>query len=568
MPTFLGGRASVTKRSFPVLPKTADVIVIGAGAGGAAAAWALARKDVKVILIDAGPSYNTSEYKVADDDWELGGFLGKPGYQGQYEIIAGQPFDPARVRLRNQLAPRRRVSSRTSRGVGKYLHVRGIGGTTLHFTGWMHRLHPRSFQMNTLFGVAADWPVSYAELEPYYLLAEQMVGVAGPDIVQGRPRSAPMPLPPHKPSMLSQAVMRGGERVGMHFMENCVAAPTRPYLGRPECNYCGCCSKGCVRGDKGSADLTFVWPATETGNCKVLPNHTLVHLERGENDLLKGAIVADAHGIRHKIIASHYILAAGAVETPRLLLAMNGLGNESGEVGRNFMETLTVAVTGLHREPIGSHRGYPEDTICWDYSAPDSIEGTPGGAIFFPVAAASDYIGPARYAERLVEGFGTQFKRKLIETFGRAVGVGAICENLPNPKSHVSLSPDNTDSHGLPIARITSYLPELELDRMAFVADKAESVLLASGVDEMLERYTTYEQFESTHVMGTCRMGRDPETSVVDARQRSHRWRNLWISDTSVFPSCGSGEGLSLTAHALSIRLAENMLAQETGAKS
>ena len=86
MPTFLGGRASVTKRSFPVLPKTADVIVIGAGAGGAAAAWALARKDVKVILIDAGPSYNTSEYKVADDDWELGGFLGKPGYQGQYEI--------------------------------------------------------------------------------------------------------------------------------------------------------------------------------------------------------------------------------------------------------------------------------------------------------------------------------------------------------------------------------------------------------------------------------------------------------------------------------------------------
>ena len=163
MPTFLGGRASVTKRSFPVLPKTADVIVIGAGAGGAAAAWALARKDVKVILIDAGPSYNTSEYKVADDDWELGGFLGKPGYQGQYEIIAGQPFDPARVRLRNQLAPRRRVSSRTSRGVGKYLHVRGIGGTTLHFTGWMHRLHPRSFQMNTLFGVAADWPVSYAE---------------------------------------------------------------------------------------------------------------------------------------------------------------------------------------------------------------------------------------------------------------------------------------------------------------------------------------------------------------------------------------------------------------------
>jgi choline dehydrogenase-like flavoprotein len=553
--------------SVPAPSRSADVLVIGAGAGGAAAAWALARRGVKVILIDTGSAYDASDYKVTHDDWELGHFAGKPGYQGRYEIIAGQPLDPARSHLRNELAPRRRVSPRTTRGTGKYLHIRGVGGTTLHFTGWMHRLHPHSLQMNTRFGVAADWPVSYAELEPYYLLAEQMVGVAGPDSVPGRPRSAPMPLPAHKLSTLSQAVMTGGASLGMRFMENCVAAPTRPYLGRPECNYCGCCARGCVRGDKASADIAFAWPAQATGNCTILSSHTLVELERGDNDLLKAAIVVDASGTRHKIEARHYVLATGAIETPRLLLAMNGLGNESGQVGQNFMETLAVSVTGLHREPLGTHRGYPEDSICWDYSAPDSIEAIPGGALFFPVAASADYIGPARYAERLVEGIGTAFKRKLVESFGRAVGVGAICENLPNPGSHVSLSPSHSDDYGLPIARITSHLPELELDRMTFIAKKAEAVLFASGVDELLERYSTYEKFESSHVMGTCRMGNDPETSVVDARQRSHRWRNLWISDTSVFPSCGSGEGPSLTAHALSIRLADNMIAQQTGAR-
>lgn len=543
------------------LPRKSDVVVIGAGAGGAASAWALARQGVKVVLVDAGPGFSADEYKVSDDDWEIQGFPQKAGSQGRYEIRAGQPFEDRWSRLRNRLAPRLRQPSRTRRAGREYSHVRGIGGTTLHFTGWMHRLRPEAFEMNSRFGVAADWPLKYAELEPYYLQAEQLVGVAGPARVTGRPRSAPFPTAAHPLSTLSQTIAAGGRKLGLQFAQNQVASPTIAYAGRPPCNYCNCCFKGCPRGDKGSADLVFVRPAEESGNCKVFPRHTLVELVRGKNDQIISAVLADASGTRHEITARHFVLSAGAIETPRLLLAMDNLANESGLVGRNFMETLSGAVTGLHPDRIGSHRGYPEDAISWNFNAPDAIDGVAGGALMMPVAASTDYIGPARYAERLVQGFGTQLKRDVIAAFGKAAGVGVICESLPNPKSFISLSDAQRDEYGMPLARINSFLPEMELQRLAFAMKMAEDVLLASGVPKVLERFTTYEEFFSTHVMGTCRMGTDPETSVVNASQRSHRWSNLWISDTSVFPSSGSGEGPSLTTYALSIRMSDQIVA-------
>jgi len=544
------------------LPKSTDVLVIGAGAGGAAAAWALARKGVQVVLIDAGPEFTADEYKVSDTDWELSGLPNKPGSQGRHEIVADPPLDDRWPGLRNLLAPRQRFSNKSHRRAGAYSHVRGIGGTTLHFAGWMHRLRPEAFEMFSRYGVAADWPLSYDELEPYYLLAEQMIGVAGPMAVAGRPRSGSFPTPAHEPSLLSQTISKGGAKLGCRFVPNPVAAPSRPYNNQPECNYCGCCSKGCPRGDKGSADLTFVIPARQTGNCQVFPLHTLVDLQRGKHDALTSAMVVDDTGARHQIAASHYVLAGGAIETPRLLLSMDGLANESGQVGRNFMETLASGITGLHPEQIGSHRGLPEDSICWDLNAPDAIPGIPGGAVIAPTVASSGYLGPARYAERLVEGFGTAFKQRLLETFGRAAGLMVICENLPNSQSFISLSEQTVDANMMPVAQINSYLPDMEVERLAYATAKAEDILIASGVPKVLERSTTYEQFNTTHIMGTCRMGTDPDKSVVNASQRSHRWKNLWIADASVFASSGGGDAPSLTIHALSLRMADAMFDQ------
>lgn len=542
------------------------MLIAGAGAGGAAAAWALAAKGVKVVLLDAGPRFTNDQYNNSEDDWEAAGFPSGPGSQGRYELVTGQPLKDKWSNLRNLSAPRRRRNSRTHRTGRSYMHVRGVGGSTLHYTGWTHRLHPHSFEMKTRFGVAADWGISYGELEPYYTRAEYLIGVAGPASVPGRPMSKSFPTPAHPLCFHSQHIAKAAGKFGITVHPNPISAPSSIWAGRPQCNYCGCCHKGCQRGDKGSSDLVFVGPAEETGNCVVFANHTLVDIRKGEDDRLKSAVVASLDGARHEIKFEHIIVAAGAVETPRLLLAMDGLGNESGQVGRNFMETLGLGITGLAQVQIGSHRGFPEDSISWDFSRPGSIPDNPGGAILTPGVISADYHGPARYADRLLEGFGTGFKRKLAEDFGKAAGINVICENLPNPRSFVDLSDTATDHTGHPIARINSYLPELELERLSFMAQKAEAILKEAGVVEVQDRFSTFEQFAAAHVMGTCRMGADPEHSVVNTQLRSHRWQNLWICDASVFASSGSGEGPTLTLHALALRLADAITASKGNA--
>ena len=167
--------------------------------------------------------------------------------------------------------------------------------------------------------------------------------------------------------------------------------------------------------------------------------------------------------------------------------------------------------------------------------------------------------GPIAYATRVVGGWGREHKQGMRETFGRALGVGGIGESLPNPRSFVDLDPEARDEHGLPLARIHSYLPDRELERLSFVAKTSREILRASGVERIIEEVGTYDQFNSTHVFGTCRMGADPQDSVVDAHCRSHRWKNLYITDASVFPSSGGGEAPSLTIQALAIRAADHM---------
>lgn len=538
-------------------PSETDVLVIGAGAGGSAAAWALARHGVNVTLIDAGPAFSPTEYGVADDDWERRRFPRKPGSRGRYTFAPGQMLDPAWDELREVSPFFSGKTARTTRRMYRYGHVRGVGGTTLHFTGWMHRLHPQAFEMRTLFGVAADWPLTYQELEPYYEIAEAVVGVAGPETVANRPRRSPFPTPAHPMNRLSQTLRTGARKLGYSWTENPISSPSRPYGGRPACNYCGCCHWGCPISDKGSADVTFLPAAVETGKCTIHPRRTLVELERGLGDEIVAAIVVGEDGERHRIAANHFVLAAGAIETPRLLLAMNGLGNESGQVGRNFMESILAYMVGLHPDPVGSHRGYPEDSVTWDLNAPDAIPGSIGGALILPWVASSRLLGPAEYATQLIDGFGTDHKKKLREAFGHAVGTMAICENLPNDDSYVTLDAQQTDDHGLPLAQINSFLPDRELTRFSYARSVAKDILLASGVPEILLANSSYERFSSSHVFGTCRMGHSEDTTVVAANGRSHRWRNLWISDASVFPTSGSGEGPTLTIHALAIRTAD-----------
>jgi choline dehydrogenase-like flavoprotein len=445
--------------------------------------------------------------------------------------------------------------------------VRGVGGTTLHFTGEAHRLHPRAMKMRSEFGLAADWPIDYATLEPYYTIAEKAIGVAGPAQDPWRPRSAPYPLPAHRLSYASEQLHAGCRKLGLSLIANSLAALSAPYGGRPACNYCSNCNRGCPRTDKGSVDVTLLRQATKTGRCTIRPQSPAVRIETGRDDRVAGVLYRDSAGRMQRAAAKAVIVACGAVETPRLLLlsksldSPDGLANESGLVGRNFMETLAWKSSGLHPGPLGSHRGLPADGICWDFNAPDAIPGVIGGCRFAPGIAEADLLGPINYAVRVVEGWGRSHKRALRQTFGNALSVGAIGESLPNAGSYVDLDPERRDASGNALARIHSFLPEAELRRLEFMARKAREILEASSVEQIFEEYGSYDAFSATHVFGTCRMGLSPTDSVVDPYGRSHRWRNLFVTDASVFPSSGGGEAPSLTIEALAIRSAERLVA-------
>jgi len=415
-----------------------QVIVIGSGPGGSAIAWSLATAGIKVRILETGPRYNPrTDYHLSRNDWEQDLFPEKTPSRGRQTYAPLQVLETRWDELRSWNLLKGKSIRGNRRYFAGYSHVIGVGGTTLHYTGESHRLHPLAMQMKSRFGVAADWPFDYNELEPFYQETEHVIGVAGPVTDPTRPRNAPYPLPPHAMSYATQKLGEGCSKLGLSWIPNPVASLSRPYDGRPPCNYCGQCARGCPRLDKGTADITFVAKALDSGNCTLDTISQVIRLETGDNDRVKAAVYVDSDGVLHRAEADLFVVACGAIETPRLLLnsagpqATDGLANESGLVGKNFMELIYWVSNGLHPEPLGSYRGLPSDAICWDYNAPDAIPGVIGGARFSPNTLESDLSGPINYAKRVVGGWGHSHKEDMRSQFGRVLSVGgmgcAIC---------------------------------------------------------------------------------------------------------------------------------------------
>ncbi|MFQ5666631.1 MAG: GMC oxidoreductase [Candidatus Binatia bacterium] len=424
----------------------------------------------------------------------------------------------------------------------------------------------------------ADWPLTYDELEPFYVETERLSGVAGAatapeaDPFAG-PRSQPFPLPPQPPMYVGRVLANGAARLGYHPFNYPSAINTRPYDGRSPCVSCGFCSGyGCPRNAKGSPAVTTLRRALLTGNCQLRYNaHATRLLLDGSRRQVLGVEYVDDAGRRRSATADCVILAASAIETVRLCLLSDpggpGVGNSSGHLGRHMLFHFQTIGAGIFKQRLHGERGRSVTHGMGDFRG--ITEGGAGlrpdrplgGVIEFstssePITAARESLRPE--AVRFARLVGLSLKQLLVESpFNAHIAVMIMQgEDAPQPWNRVDLDPTVRDVFGLPVPRFTYKNHAFELDASTFYKPEMLRVQEAAGA-----AFGFFSPFDpavpprSRHVLGGLRMGDDPAESVCDRWGKFHDLDNLYAADGSVFVTA-SGYNPTPTIIALALRLA------------
>jgi choline dehydrogenase-like flavoprotein len=519
-----------------------DVLIIGAGASGAAFAWSLADTRMKILCLEQGEWMDPARYPSAGADWEL-------------RVQSDMAFSP-NVRKRPADYP-----INDSESPIKPALFNAVGGSTITYAAHFPRLHPSDFRARTLDGVADDWPLDYATLEPYYTLNERIMGVAG---LAGDPAYPPKEpaLPPVPLGRLGERVARGFDLLGWHWWPSDSAIATRAYEGRAPCINLGPCTSGCAQGAKASTDVTY-WPAALRRGVQLEANCRVREISVGGDGLADGVVYYDAQGVERRQRAEIVVLACNGIGTPRLLLNScsrqfpDGLANRSGLVGRNLMFHPYAMVNGLFPERLEGYKGPVGcGLMSQEFYETDARRGFARGYSFELMRG----VGPVSIAlwaaaqGRL--GWGDRHHEMYEAVFDRTAGLLAICEDLPEPHNQVTLDPELCDAHGIPAPRIQYRLSENSEKMLAHGSARATEALRAAGAEQVFAEAPL--RVAGWHLMGTARMGRDPARSVVNEWGRSHDVRNLFVIDGSLFVTAGAVNPTN-TIQALALYIADRI---------
>jgi choline dehydrogenase-like flavoprotein len=519
-----------------------DVLIIGAGASGAAVAWSLAETRMRVVCFEQGDWMRPQDYPSNFTNYESQGF-------GPFSIdpnVRGRPTD----------YPINNDDSAVT-----VVNFNGVGGSTILYGAHFPRLHPSDFRVRTLDGVADDWPIDYATLEPYFAQNDRIMGVSG---LAGDPMYPPKqpPLPPLPIGLVGETVARGFNQLGWHWWPSDSAIISQPYEGRGQCLNLAPCLSGCAQGAKSSTDITY-WPEAIRRGVELRTRHRVREITLDEHGLANGVVYYDAEGKENFQRAHVVILACNGVGTPRLLLNSvsarfpNGLANSSGLVGKNLMFHPVAWVQGVFAERLDSHKGPGACCIL----SKQFYESDPArGFVRGYNMQISRGAGPLATAlGGLANGtipWGPGHHEAFARRFDHVASIGILCEDLPEPHNTVTLDPALKDADGIPAPKITYRYSENSLRMLAHGTARAEEALRAAGAVEVMSSGPLRQS--GWHLLGTARMGNDPATSVVNAWGRSHDVRNLFIVDGSLFVTSG-GVNPASTIQALALYIADRM---------
>jgi len=531
-----------------------DFVIIGSGAAGGILAKELSAGGFRVVVLEQGPYLTESDF--THDEVKV----------FAQDLLTNHP----------KLQPNtfRKTPDEKAKPQRALMYGRCVGGTTVHFTANFWRFHEIDFIERSKVGLIpgtgfTDWPITYADLEPYYSKVEWEIGVSG---LAGAspfdpPRSKPYPMPPLPVKSSGVIFERAARKLGWHPFPAPMAILSQPRAGRSACINCGfCLGFGCEVGAKSSSLATAIRMAERTGRCDIRPNSYVHRIETDANGRAVGAVYFDEQRATHLQKAKAVIVCANGAETPRLLLLSankqfpDGLANSSGLVGKYLMLNSNTVAVGVFEQPLNDYKGYCVSRVLHDFYEldPQKVGFYGGGGLdarfdFTPISFAFAGVPPE------TPRWGKDFKAKLAHNFTRTMEIFCHGTSLPLENNSFSLDSELKDAWGLPALRLTYKDHPDDLKLVNWLSARAGDLLEAAGAQKKWG-FPITEQQMAFHLLGTCRMGNDPKTSVINTDHRTHDVKNLFLCDGSSLVTSGRGQP-TMTIEALAFRAADRITA-------
>ena len=550
-------------------PKVFDVCIIGSGAGGGTAAKVLTEGGLNVVMLEAGPPLNPAKdfkehvwpYQLAHRGVGVGGRSDEFMAPNGFWEIEGEPYTTA---------------------PGSDFHwfrSRIVGGRTNHWGRIALRFAPVDFRSRSTDGMGDDWPITYADVAPYYDKVESFIGVFGS---KENVPSAPdgVFLPPPVPRCTETIVKKACDQLHITCIPSRLAILTQPVHGRPPCHYCGQCGRGCVSASNFSSSQVMIPPAQATGRFTLITNAMAREIVVGKDGRAQAVSYIDKTTRNEmRVHARAFVVAASACESARLLLNSrsslfpNGLANSSGAVGRYLTDSVGSDAYGyfpqLEKIPRHNHDGTGGMHMYmpwWKYDRRNDF--LRGYHIEFGGGLDMPGVGEFHGVCEEYEGYGTSLKQNCRSKYGNYIGFSGRGEMIPNADTYCEIDPNVVDRWGIPVLRFHFKWSENEIKMAKDMQETFRSIVEAAGGTFFSDAkpggdlpYGISAGGRIIHELGTARMGSDPATSVLNSHSQAHEVKNVFVCDGASFVT-NPDKNPTLSIMALSWRSSEYLLDQ------
>lgn len=520
---------------------SADVIIIGAGAVGGMLAYQLSKSGVNVLLLESGPRIDRGE--------AVQQFF-KSVEKGPNSPYPSTEYAPHPMRSDDYY-----VQAGPDKFNGSYL--RGVGGSTWHWTGFAVRFRPNDFNMRSRFGVGVDWPIGYDSLQDHYETIEKEWGVGGFDGYEhGAPRRTGYVIPGIPMSYSDKKIAAAVKNTSWTIGPFIHARNSVPFDQRPPCCGSASCVPICPIGAKydGSVHVT----KAEAAGAKLMPETVVDKILVEKNQQISGVSYRKSNGERGVAVAKIYILCAHAIESPKLLLlsaqehAPAGVANRSDAVGRYLMCQVDLDTQGLAKEALYPYRGPTTTGGIMEFRDGDFRKDYAAVGTSFMNRGWRTALGPMQSATRLVKNglTGNALRAELNHRAERELSINSSAETLPAYANRIVPDSKQLDASGTPRPKVYFKIDEYTKKGLEQVRQRHNFIVKALQCTDIT---TDAPSTASAIIAGTTRMGKNAADSVVDSYCRSHDHANLFIVGTSNFPTMPINAP-TMTAVALGLR--------------